>query len=199
MISMTSTRSTPKPAGRMLLLLVAVFALPFLIGSGLFWSGWRPDKSGNHGELLQPPRSLPANGLQHVDGRALSSTELHGKWLLVLPLDGECQAACLKNLQQMQQVHMALTKGQNRLQRVLVRSGVSEPAAALQGRFPDLLVGIVQAGPAGLAWQHALDGAGQGVYIVDPLGNVVLRYAAPVEMRGVLKDIERLLKYSWIG
>lgn len=196
MTSVTSTVSSPKHTSRMLLLLAAVFALPVLIGTGLFWSGWRP-QSNHHGELLQPSRSLPENGLLHADGRALPSTELRGKWLLVLPLAGECEALCLNNLQQMQQVHAALDKGKSRVQRVLIRNGGS--GSGLPGRFPDLLVGVVQAGPAAPDWQRALEGTGQAVYLVDPMGTVILRYAAPLDMRGMLKDIERLLKYSWIG
>jgi len=183
----------------MLLLLAAVFALPFLIGTGLYLSGWRPQKSSNHGELLQPPRALPASGLGRVDGRALPTAELHGKWLLVMPVNGACQEACLRNLQQMQQVHVALNKEQNRLQRVLIRSGAAEPQAALQSRFPDLVVGVVRASPSALAWQQALDGAEQSVFIVDPKGNVIISYASPIDMPGVLKDLERLLTYSWIG
>jgi hypothetical protein len=49
-----------------------------------------------------------------------------------------------------------------------------------------------------MAWKSVLEGTGQAIFIVDPLGNVMMRYAAPPDMRGILKDLERLLKYSWI-
>lgn len=200
---MTTALPTPNSSRRTLLLLAALFFLPFVIGSGLFWLDWRPDKFGNQGELLQPPRTLPASGLRHADGRPLPTAELLGKWLLVLPVKGSCTTTCQNNLQQMLQVHVALNKEKNRLQRVLIVSDVSDsandpPMVELQRLFPGLLVATVQTNIAGEAWIGALNGSGQEVFIVDPLGNVMMRYADPTDMRGVLKDLERLLKYSWI-
>jgi len=194
---------TPNSSRRTLLLLAALFILPFVIGSGLFWLDWRPEKFGNHGELLQPTRALPAVGLYHADGRPLPTAELLGKWLLVLPVKGSCNATCQNNLQGMLKVHIALNKEQNRMQRVLIVGDVSDsandpPMVELQRLFPGLLVAAVQANVAAEAWHGALNGRGQDVFIVDPIGNVMMRYADPSDMRGVLKDLERLLKYSWI-
>ena len=87
------------------------------------------------------------------------------------------------------------------MRRVLVVRGAPADAAQLsqvQQRFPGLLVATVAAGSATASWAAALDDRGQPIYLADPLANVMMRYAGPVEMRGVLKDLERLLKYSWI-
>ena len=200
---MTTAITTPNSSRRTLLLLAALFILPFVIGSGLFWLDWRPEKFGNHGELLQPTRALPAVGLYRADGSPLPTAELLGKWLLVLPVKGSCNATCQNNLQGMLKVHIALNKEQNRIQRVLIVGDVSDsandpPMVELQRLFPGLLVAVVQANVAAEAWHGALNGRGQDVFIVDPLGNVMMRYADPSDMRGVLKDLERLLKYSWI-
>ena len=200
---MTTAITTPNSSRRTLLLLAALFILPFVIGSGLFWLDWRPEKFGNHGELIQPPRALPAVGLYRADGSPLPTAELLGKWLLVLPVKGSCNASCQNNLQGMLKVHIALNKEQNRMQRVLIVGDVSDsandpPMVELQRLFPGLLVAAVQANVAAEAWHGALNGRGQDVFIVDPLGNVMMRYADPSDMRGVLKDLERLLKYSWI-
>jgi cytochrome oxidase Cu insertion factor (SCO1/SenC/PrrC family) len=171
---MTTAITTPNSSRRTLLLLAALFILPFVVGSGLFWLDWRPGKFGNHGELLQPPRTLPAVGLYHADGRPLPTSELLGKWLLVLPVKGSCTTTCQNNLQGMLQVHVALNKEQKRMQRVLIVGDVSDsatddpPMVELQRLFPGLLVAAVQANVAGEAWD------------------------------GALSDIERLLKYSWI-
>lgn len=202
MTSMTSPLPGAQPAHRTLLLLAAVFVLPFVLGTGLYWSGWRPEKFVNHGELLQPPRTLPENGLTDADGRSLPTSELHGKWLLVMPVNGSCDTPCQQNLKQMQQVHIALNKEQSRLQRVFISDAVSDPTLAklrqLRRDFPDLVVAATKTGAPGNAWHSALDGSGHAIYIVDPLGNIMMRYAEPADMRGVLKDLERLLKYSWI-
>lgn len=195
MSALASSLPAPKQTNLTLWLLVAVFVLPFIIGTGLFWSGWRPAKFANHGELLQPPQRLPESGLVHADGRPLPTSELRGKWLLLMPVDRACEAACQQNLRQMRQVHVALNKEQSRLQRVFISSSASDPALVkMQQDFPDTVV----ASTANMAWRNALDVSGQTIYIVDPLGNIMMRYADPADMRGVLKDLERLLKYSWI-
>ena len=70
--------------------------------------------------------------------------------------------------------------------------------AALAGIFPDLVVAASAENAAGKRWDELMNGAAPEIYIVDPFGNVVLRFADTTDMRGVLKDLERLLKYSWI-
>ena len=75
---MPAILSAPRPARYTLALLVATFVLPFLLGTGLYWSGWRPEKFGNHGELIQPPRPMPETGLLQDDGRPLPTADLRG-------------------------------------------------------------------------------------------------------------------------
>lgn len=186
-----------RPARYTLALLVATFVLPFVLGTGLYLSGWRPEKFGNHGDLIQPPRPMPETGLLQADGRPLPTAELSGKWLLMLPVEGSCGAPCRESLQQMRQVHLALNKEQSRLRRVLISTEGSPPLADMRQAFPDLLVAKLDP-EAATAWASALENAGQGLLIADPLGNVIMRYDESTEMRGVHKDLERLLKYSWI-
>ena len=188
----------PKSARRMLLLLAAVFFLPFIVGTGLFWSGWRPQKFANHGQLLQPPLVLPESGLRDTEGNALPSSSLRGKWLLLKLGHEPCRKACEDDLQQMQQVHIALNKEQSRVQRVFIASDAAQPLAELHARFPDLKLASLDSAGAAADWRQILAGAGSELYLVDPLGNVIMRYDDPPDMRGVLKDLERLLKYSWI-
>lgn len=194
MNTINPARPAPQAARLTLWLLAAVFVLPVVLGSGLFWSGWRPGKFVNHGELLQPPRVLPENGLRHADGRPLPSSQLRGKWLLLMAAEPGCDATCERDLQQLRQVHIALNKEQSRVQRVFISTGAARPTlASMQQDFPDLLVASTTDTP----WRQALDGS-RTLYLVDPLGNIMMRYGDPADMRGVLKDLERLLKYSWI-
>ena len=205
MLTASATASATPPAAApashssrlTLLWLAAVFVLPFVVGSGLFWLDWRPAKYGNHGELLQPARALPETGLRHSDGRPLPTAELRGKWLLVMRVQAACDGACLATLQQMAQVHLALNQEQARVQRVLLVSDSDpENLTQAQRRFPDLVVASVPSNST--AWDSTLDDRATRLYVVDPLANVMLRYADPSDMRGVLKDLERLLKYSWL-
>lgn len=186
-----------KPARFTLVLLIAVFVLPFLAGTGLFLSGWRPQKFANHGDLIQPPRPMPEIGLLAPDGRPLAKADLRGHWLLLLAVDGACETSCRETLQQMTQIHSALNKEQSRLRRLLITTDGSHSLADAQRASPDLVAATI-APDALAAWASTLDVGGQALFIADPMGNVIMRYADPTAARGVLKDLERLLKYSWI-
>ncbi len=186
-----------KPARYTLALLLAVFVLPFLAGTSLFLSGWRPEKFGNHGDLLQPPRPMPESGLLAQDGSPLSNATLRGHWLLILTVDGACDASCRDSLQQMTQVHRALNKEQDRVRRVLITTDARVAQPDAQPASPDLIAATI-APSAQATWANVLDVSGQTLLIADPMGNVIMRYPDPTATRGVLKDLERLLKYSWI-
>lgn len=189
--------SAEKPARYTLALLLAVFVLPFLAGTSLFLSGWRPEKFGNHGDLIQPPRPMPNAGLLAPDGRPLAKADLRGHWLLLLAVDGACDAACREALQQMTQVHRALNKEQSRLRRVLVTTAAVDTETTIQTESADFIAATI-APDARAAWSSTFDVRGQTLFIADPMGNVIMRYADTTATRGVLKDLERLLKYSWI-
>ena len=161
----------------MLLLLAAVFVLPFVIGSALFWSGWRPDVFRNHGELIQPPRALPPNAA------------LHGKWLLLVPARDGCTETCLDTLQRLQRAHAALGKNRDRVQSVLVGTMPIQPPQAWT---------VISPATDEAAWSRALDDFAPAVFVADPFGNVMMRYGEPIDARSVLRDMERLLKYSWV-
>ena len=79
-------------------LIALIVALPFVIAAGLYFGGWQPTRSVAHGQLLTPPPALPAGGLVDVAGGAVATADLHGKWLLVLSLDGPCGADCAARL-----------------------------------------------------------------------------------------------------
>jgi len=199
---MTAAAIVPirNPAHRAILLIVAIFLLPFALAFGLYWFEWRPATLGNHGELVQPPRALPESGLRHADGRPLPTADLRGKWLLVQAGEGSCAINCRRDLQQMRQVQVALNKEMGRLSRVLMAGDPADPALTdLQRSYPDLLIAAPSRGQAGDAWRKALDGTNYRFYVVDPLGNVMMRYTENADPQGMRQDLERLLKYSWVG
>ena len=192
-------------AGRRTMLLVtALLALPFAVAFALYWFEWRPSKLANHGELIQPPRPLPEKGLLRLDGRPLPTEELRRKWTLVMVGDGACLATCQQDLHQIRQVQVALNKEMLRLRRLLLGSSVAvlsaDPALPdVQRSYPDLLFAAPDSAPAGDPWRQLLDGRTHRFYLVDPLGNVMMRYPDRPDMQGMLRDLERLLKYSWVG
>jgi hypothetical protein len=176
---------------RMLALVASLLALPFVIAAGLYFGGWQPARTLQHGVLLAPPMALPASGLLKADGAALPTAELHGKWLLVLSLDGPCRQACLARIDEMRRIQVSLNKEMGRLRRVVLSEQASDPALSRAGRMqPDLLV---LGAPFG--WLTT----GHHLHIVDPQGRRVMDYPAEVSAREVRSDLERLLKFAWTG
>lgn len=183
------------------LLLAALFLLPPLLGNALYWFDWRPHQYVNHGQLLQPPPHFRSAELSDGEGRPLAGNEaeaLRGKWLLVQRVDGACGADCLAMIESLRQVQIALNAEQSRVRRLLISSAGDSELAALRRDHPEVIVARLPAGAIDGRQGAAPWNAAPAIYVVDPLANVILRYGEPVAMRGLFKDLERLLKYSWL-
>lgn len=186
---MTTLAATAMPAlnpgRRALLLLIVLSLLPIAIGGSLYWFGWRPDKTGNHGELVQPPQPAPV---------ATLGDEAKGRWLLVVAGQSSCDAPCIALAERARSIQVSLAKEMGRMRRVVVTGNASPALDALKSRQPDLMI----AGDP--AWQTlAGSGSAPQLLLVDPAGNLMMRYAPDTEAKGIRADLERLLKYSWIG
>lgn len=187
-----------------LLGLAALFLVPLALSFFLYYgTSWRPSGGTQHGELIQPPRPLPAIELTPVDGGPARPDGLRGAWHLVFLGPADCGEACRESLVTTRQVRLALDKDMTRVRRVYLYPGDESPAAALAAEQPDLLLGRL-AGEEGarLAGEFPSDGKPSGPgqwFLVDPLGNLMMAYPADVAPKGLLKDLERLLKLSHIG
>ena len=194
--------SAARRSGRRQLLLVAsLFFVPLAAAAFLyFYSGWRPAVGVQHGELIDPPRQLPAIALGLPDSGTTAAGVLRGRWFLVHVVTESCNERCFAVLAELRQLRLALDKDAPRVQRVLLHDGrccdTGLPAAE-----PDLLV-LGATGSDGEAFRAlfppAADGS-NGIYIVDPHGNLMMSYPATGAARGLLKDLERLLRLSSIG
>lgn len=193
------------PARRARLTLLAVFAL-FLapvVAAWLFHTvapQWHPRGTVNQGTLIIPARPLPPAPLAAVDGGRLGEDVLRGHWTLLLFSEKPCDRNCQALLLQLRQVHAALNKDIPRVQRLLVLVGPQ--ATAPPQVDPDLLLARLR----DRSWlDHFALGAGGRpvvsgrVFLVDPLGNLMMFYPASDPVRGILKDLKRLLRISRVG
>lgn len=196
-----SPPAADRRAGRRQLLLVAsLFFVPLAAASWLYLaSGWRPSAGVAQGELIDPPRPLPDTPLQLPDGSAAPSDALRSGWSLVYVGNGACETTCRKALADMRRARLALDKDAIRVKRVLLHTGAC-CAAGFGSDEPDLEV-LTASGSAGNALRAMFPSAEgeSGIYIVDPHGNLMMGYAPTGEARGILKDLERLLRLSTIG
>ncbi len=181
---------------RTVLLLAALCVLPMLAAYVVFL-GWRPEQGINHGELLVT-RQLPGTQLVDLAGKSFSSDVLQGKWLMVTIQPPSCDGRCQRKLYYMRQVRMAQGEDAVRIQRLWLIDGAGVPDAKLLAEHPGLLAARAQ-DPAWLATFPVRGSVFEHIYLIDPLGNLVLRYGDDVDPKGMIKDLTRLLKVSRIG
>ncbi len=179
---------------RTLSLVLGLLLLPFGVAATLYFTGWHPERPGNHGELLSPPRALPP--LVDARGAPLGSSATP-HWRLVIAGSGPCDEACRKWVVLTRQVHVALYKQMSRVQRTWLTDQAPPDDAALLALQPDLHTAVAADAASRAAFD--LDSGGHRVYVVDPQDRIILRYAPDADPQGILKDMERLLRYAWAG
>ena len=119
--------------------------------------------------------------------------------------DGRCDERCRAALTLMRQTRLALNADMTRVQRIFLATGNCCDRAYLDAEHPGLLIALADndAGAALLAaFPDALPArtAWASIYVVDPLGNLMMRHAPePAPAKGLLEDLRRLLKLSHIG
>lgn len=183
--------------GKNPLLWLFALGLLTLVGSYGAYRWWRPAQHMNHGELLET-RPLPATVLQEVSGRQFPFESLRGKWLLLTVQPASCDARCRLKLYYMRQVRTAQNENMMRIERLWLVTGEGNPAAELLAEHPGLRVARLT-DPGWLSALPVQREAAEHIYLIDPLGNLVLRYNAESNPQGMLKDLLRLLKVSRIG
>lgn len=171
------------PAKAKLALIFAVCAAPIVLGTAAYYLGWH-GKSGNYGELIAPRR---------LEGAAFRP--LRGKWLLVTFDGAACRAECEKKLYLVRQVRRAQGANAERIERLWLVTGGGEPRADLLAATEGSRIGRLSAGE-----EQAFPGEpAEHIYLVDPLGNLMMRYPREPDPAKMIKDLERLLKVSRIG
>ncbi|HVY82025.1 MAG TPA: hypothetical protein VG994_13635 [Steroidobacteraceae bacterium] len=181
--------------------LAGIFLLPLLLSFWMYYgNGWRPARLANHGELLQPVRQLPGAELREANGAVAPVNLFMDKWALVYVGNGACDATCRSALYFMRQTRLSLNNDMTRVTRVFLATDSCCDRAFLEREHPGLIV-IDATGPNAhelLAAFPTTDQA-QSLFIVDPLGNLVMRYDTRADPKGLLTDLKRLLRLSHIG
>jgi len=192
----------PSSSARVIVALIALCALPPLLATALYVSGWRPAHAVNHGTLIQPPRALPDISFRTRDEVAVGFRAWRERWLLIYFAPPECQPACLDVVHDMQRLRLALGPEARRLQGVLILA--DRDMARAPARDGGVLV--VKAAPAERARLAAMLAADPEatpndgrLYLADPLGNLIMSYRTDAAPSGIIQDLKRLMTYSWVG
>lgn len=200
MLDRSGTRSPNTAAGRWKMLAVLLVCAAPVIASYFTYYVIRPDGRRNFGELIDPQRPLPILATQALDGQVSELTALKGQWLLLSVAGGACDMHCEKNLYFQRQLREALGKERDRVDRVWL---VNDDAAIPEALRPALASStVLRVAPAALAqWLEPAPGQRlqDHLYLVDPLGNWMMRFPSDLEPADAAKakrDLERLLRAS---
>lgn len=186
-----------------LLIILFLFMLPVLISFVLYFVQWRPSNTVNYGELILPSRTIADRNMVAIDGSPVKFSSLHGKWTMVYFDTAACPESCMSQLFFMRQTHTAQGKNYDQMQRLMLLTDV-QGIDSLKSRLTDYADMLVwhseKAEVAKLLQEFAPDASAADaqhyIYLLDPQGNLMMRYKLGAEPAGVRKDLERLLKYS---
>jgi len=199
-----SERSAQDRRQRRILIGVAlIFFAPLGLSFYLYYGkNWHPGGHVNAGELIQPARPLPPLALPLLSTGETPPQFLKGKWTFLYLQRGPCDDECRRHLYDTRQVRLALDREMNRVQRVFIGDGDCCDLQELKAAHPDLIT--VRASPAdepllSLLPDHEGAVNSRRVYLIDPLGNLMMFYAPEVKSKGMLDDMKRLLRLSSIG
>jgi hypothetical protein len=186
-----------KSARVKLILMFLLFASPFIV-AWIAYFVWTPAGSSSRGELLKPPVLLGEAVVVTSEGKLTpwkSHPQAAGKWIILQADAAACDADCEKKLTTMRQAHAAMGKYRDRVKRAyLIESG--QPDAALKAKTEDW---IWLDAPAIYKQLPSGTNPRDHIYLVDPLGNLFMRYRKDVDVRDIHKDLTRVLKASQIG
>lgn len=207
-MSVPVTPETPRPRSRRALIALAlVFLAPAVLALILYLAGWRPEgRALQHGELMQPASPLPDVPLRLADGTSGRVSAWRHHWVMLyagrLPCDASCEAA----LDKLHRVWLTQGREAERVQLVFVAlAGSPEQLRQMAAAHAGLTVvggdddAIQKLGRALVSHDGtALDGL-RRIYVIDPLGNLVLSYPPDADPTGIRKDLARLLRLSRVG
>jgi cytochrome oxidase Cu insertion factor (SCO1/SenC/PrrC family) len=186
-----------KSRGRRTLLMLALLCAAPVVASYVAYYWFRPVGQVNYGELLE---ARPAREIVGTlpDGEKFRLSDYRGRWLFLAADAGGCEDACQHKLYATRQARTIQGREQERVVRVWLQA-TQAPALAPQllAQHPGLVVARVD--PAEWEGLPADTDPTRNIYLIDPLGNIVLRYPAEPDIKGMAKDLGRLLRASRIG
>lgn len=192
----------PTRSNTTLWILILIFAIP-MVGAYAYFFLADNYSMGNHGKLIKPVIQIEALQLADADGKTLSRDELIHKWKMFYIADNDCDADCQQSLYHMRQINIALGKNANRFEHMVIHM---EP---MTRQFRQLIAQEHEAALHTYGNREVLTTmlgnleekqlTSNAIYIMDPLGNIMMRFEPGTDPKLILKDLNKLLKISRIG
>jgi hypothetical protein len=185
---------------RKMFVVLAICAAP-LIASYFTYYVIKPQSRTNYGDLIDPRAyPIPQIGATTLDGKPASLDAYKGKWIMLQVDSGDCEQACKQKLLDMRQLRLMQGKEMDRIERVWLVTD-DKPIETIVLREFDGTRVLHARRDAVNAWLPVDQGtvSSDHIYIIDPLGNLMMRFPKNADHNKMKKDIAKLLKASSIG
>ena len=190
-----------------LYVVIAICAAP-AIASYLVYYFVRPDARSNYGTLIEPQRPMPALHLKTLDGRPIDGASLRGKWLMVMVAGGSCPGDCKDRLYHLRQVRLTTGKDRERVTRVWLIPDDTPLSTMLMREYDGTemlradskeVAGWLGEGSIASNESRYADQYADHIYMVDPLGNLMMRFPIDADPNKTKRDLAKLLRASSVG
>jgi hypothetical protein len=194
MFIMDTSGKNREPGSNLVLWLALAVCLASVVGSSLLYFFWTPQRYVNYGELLEPV-ALASTSVEQIDGRSFNFSDLKGRWILLSVDDSVCNEQCRRKLYLMRQIRLTQGNSAERIERVRLIDNAKHASAEVSAVYRGTREVVV----SGLALLNKFPGGenrSDYIYVMDPLGNLMMRYRHDVEPNLMKKDISKLLRLS---
>lgn len=179
-----------------MLIVLAVCAAP-VVASYFTYFVIRPQARTNYSELITPTRELPADlSITDLAGRAVSPASLHGQWLLLVVADAACNQRCEKNLVLMRQLRESLGRDKDRVDKLWLVADKAVPTEPLLKASGATALQVPRKALAAWLAPAAGQALDDHLYLVDPMGQWMMRVPVDPDPAKLKRDLERLLRAS---
>jgi cytochrome oxidase Cu insertion factor (SCO1/SenC/PrrC family) len=183
-----------------LLAVILVCAAPIILSYFTYYV-IKPQSRTNYGTILDP-RNYPTPKLDALtlDKKPASLDDYQGKWVMLLVSSAECSASCEKKLHDIRQLRLAQGKEMERIERVWLITDDKPIDTILIREFDGTDMLRIKA-DAVRAWLPVDEGTDvtDHIYMIDPLGHLMMRFPKDADPNKIKKDLYKLLKASAIG
>ena len=176
------------------------FIAPVVLAYILYFSGAITTYS-NHGEILDPVIDVSQLALKDDSNAPIPREAFTKKWRLISFVGADCDEACNTRLYDSRQVHKALGKDQDRVERIIVhlQPATTDLSKLIRDEYPKAVnVYGDEKTISNTFGSAALINENQ-IYIMDPIGNVMMRFTQEQSKKDIKSDLQKLLKVSQIG
>ena len=201
--NMAQQSQLPKKNPYTLWFVVAAFVVPVAAAYLLFFSGFTPSAFTNKGELIQPVIDIETLAIVDASSVRVARDDItERKWNMMVVAGASCDQSCNETLLKIRQVNKAVGKNAYRLRHMIVH--LESPDASFQALvesdYPDARRFYADRQQIRTALQQ-IDGDlnANEVYLMDPIGNIMMRFTEEMPGKWLIHDLNKLFKVSQIG